>query len=191
MLMPILPPRFRIRLRIAVPWVRMWRGRVDNAMMFRGTWVQPRPKPCSSPEMTIGAMPICSENWLICHIDTAVSRRPNRMISRLSTRLISGATRNIATMLPMPRGAVTRPVDSARCVLRVLQHRRQQRRGAVNDQPATKHQQGARDEIGALQQVAVEKRALVGGYRVHGEKIEAEPRDRRLDPDLARMEPVL
>src|SRR5882757_4678130 len=34
MLMPMLPPRFRIRLRIAVPWVRMWRGRVDNAMMF-------------------------------------------------------------------------------------------------------------------------------------------------------------
>src|ERR1700674_3913472 len=97
MLMPTLPPRLRIRLRIAVPWVRMWRGRVDNAMMFRGTWVQPRPKPCSSPEMTIGAMPISSENWLICHIDTAVSRRPNRMISRLSTRLISGATRNIAT----------------------------------------------------------------------------------------------
>jgi hypothetical protein len=28
--------------------------------------VQPRPKPCNSPEMTIGAMPICSENWLIC-----------------------------------------------------------------------------------------------------------------------------
>src|SRR6202048_4143476 len=79
MLMPTLPPRLRIRLRIAVPWVRIWRGRVDSAMMLSGTWVQ----------------------------------------------------------------------------------------------------------------VAVEKRALVGGYRVHGEKIEAEPRDRRLDPDLARMEPVL
>jgi hypothetical protein len=77
------PPRFRIRLRIAVPWVMMWRGRVDNAMMFRGTWVQPRPKPC--PEMTTDAMLICSENWLICHIAAEVIRRPNRMISRLST----------------------------------------------------------------------------------------------------------
>ena len=109
----MLPPRLRIRLRIAVPWVRMWPGRVDNAMMFSGTWVQPRPKPCNSPEMMTGVMPICSENWLICHIDTAVSRRPNKMINRLSTRLISGATRNIAAMLPMPRGAVTSPVVSA------------------------------------------------------------------------------
>jgi hypothetical protein len=46
-------------------------------------------------------------------------------------------------------------------------------------------------EIGALQQVAIEKRALLGGYRVHGKKIETEPGDRRLDPDLARTEPVL
>ena len=53
-LIPTLPPRLRIRLRIAVPWVRMWRGSVDNAMMFNGTKVQPRPKPCSNPEMIIG-----------------------------------------------------------------------------------------------------------------------------------------
>jgi hypothetical protein len=63
--------------------------------------------------MMTGAMPICSEKQLICHIETAVSRKPNPMISRLSTRLISGATRNIAAMLPMPRGAVTSPVVSA------------------------------------------------------------------------------
>ena len=63
--MPTLPPSIRIRLRIAVPWVMMWRGRLDNAMMFNGTKVQPRPKPCSSPETITGAMPICSENWLI------------------------------------------------------------------------------------------------------------------------------
>jgi hypothetical protein len=40
----------------------MWRGRFDSAMMFSGTKVQPSPKPCSSPEMITGAMPICSEN---------------------------------------------------------------------------------------------------------------------------------
>ena len=28
--MPMLPPRLRIRLQIAVPWVRMWRGRVEK-----------------------------------------------------------------------------------------------------------------------------------------------------------------
>ena len=60
--MPMLPPRLRITLRIAVPWVRMWRGRFDSAMMFSGTKVQPSPKPCSSPEMITGIMPICSEN---------------------------------------------------------------------------------------------------------------------------------
>jgi len=76
MLMPTLPPRLRIRLRIAVPWVMMWRGKVDNAMILRGTWVQPRPKPCISPAMTTCAMPICSENWLICHIAAEVISRP-------------------------------------------------------------------------------------------------------------------
>jgi hypothetical protein len=30
MLMPMLPPRLRTRLRIAVPWVRMCRGSVDG-----------------------------------------------------------------------------------------------------------------------------------------------------------------
>jgi hypothetical protein len=29
---------------------------------------------CNGPEMMTGVMPIiCTENWLICHIDTAVS----------------------------------------------------------------------------------------------------------------------
>src|SRR5262245_57754809 len=36
MLIPTLPPRLRIRLRIAVPWVMMWRGSGDNAMIRSG-----------------------------------------------------------------------------------------------------------------------------------------------------------
>jgi hypothetical protein len=59
-----------------------------------------------------------------------------------------------------------------------------------HDQPAAKHQQGPCHKISALQQVTVEKRALVRGYRVHGEKIEAEPGERCLDPGLVRIEPV-
>src|SRR6516162_4739612 len=47
------------------------------------------------------------------------------------------------------------------------------------------------NEIGARQQLAVEKRAPVRGRRVHGEQVEAEPGDSRLDPALARIEPVL
>jgi hypothetical protein len=31
-------------------------------------------------------MPICSENWLICHIDTAVSRR--RIVLRAHQRYV-------------------------------------------------------------------------------------------------------
>src|SRR5438270_14015239 len=42
-----------------------------------------------------------------------------------------------------------------------------------------------------FQQVAVEERRSVGRYRVHAEQVEAKPRDRRFDPDLARIEPVL
>ena len=65
---------------------------------------------------------------------------------------------------------------------RLLHQVLQQRRGSGHDQPDAEHQQRTRDEIGAPQQVAVEKRALADG-----EKIEAEPGDRCLDPDLARM----
>ena len=57
-----------------------------------------------------GAIPICSENPVICHSETTVISSPDRMISRLSTRLISRPTRNIAAIVPTPRGAVTSPV---------------------------------------------------------------------------------
>ena len=86
---------------------------------------------------------------------------------------------------------VTSPVVSAGIVHQVLQHRRQQREGAGHDQPDREHQSGARYEIRALEQVAMEKRAAFRGYRVHGEQVKTEPRDRRCDPDFARMEPVL
>ena len=108
--MPIAPPRFRITLRIAVPWVRMCRGRPDSAKVLSGTNVQPRPKPCSTPEISTRSMPIISENPVICHSDTAVRPSPARMISRGSIRPISRPTRNIAIIVPMPRGAVISPV---------------------------------------------------------------------------------
>jgi hypothetical protein len=38
----------RIRLRSAVPCVRMCRGRFDKAIVFNGTKVQPSPKPAPS-----------------------------------------------------------------------------------------------------------------------------------------------
>ena len=52
--------------------LRIWRGRVDSAIMFRGTWVQPRPKPCNSPEILrrswyrlYSMVPACSRQpWL-------------------------------------------------------------------------------------------------------------------------------
>ena len=58
----------------------------------------------------IGPIPICSENPVICHSAAAVTRIPLRMISLVSMRPTSRATRNIAAIVPMPRGAVTSPV---------------------------------------------------------------------------------
>ena len=108
--MPMLPPRLRIKLRIAVPCVRMCRGRLDSAIVFNGTKVQPSPKPCSNPDKMTGAIPICSENPVICHSDTAVSPSPIRISSRVSTLPIIRPTTNIAAIVPKPRVAVTRPV---------------------------------------------------------------------------------
>ena len=88
----------------------MCRGRFDSASVFSGTKVQPSPKPCSTPDKMTGAIPICSENPVICHSESTVSRNPVRISSRLSTRLIMRPTRNIAIIVPMPRGAVTSPV---------------------------------------------------------------------------------
>jgi hypothetical protein len=46
--------------------------------VLSGVKVQPRPKPCSSPEMMTGPGPICSEKPVICHSDAAVSRKPGQ-----------------------------------------------------------------------------------------------------------------
>src|SRR5215472_2839628 len=67
MAMPMLPPSMRIRARIAVPWVRMWCGRPDNASRLTGTKVQPSPKPWANPANKIGPDPMYSENPVICH----------------------------------------------------------------------------------------------------------------------------
>jgi hypothetical protein len=40
-------------------------------------------------------------------------------------------------------------------------------------------------------QLAVKKRAPLGGGRMHSKQVEPEPGNRRFDPDLARIEPVL
>ena len=66
-----------------------------------------------TPVRMTGPMPMCSEKPLICHCENAVIRKPIRMISRLSIRLISRATTNIAIIVPRPRGAMTSPVVSA------------------------------------------------------------------------------
>jgi hypothetical protein len=57
-----------------------------------------------------GAIPICSEKPVICHNETTVISSPARMISRWSRRFINRPTKNIAAIVPMPRGAVTSPV---------------------------------------------------------------------------------
>ena len=41
----MLPPILRIRLKIAVPWVRTCRGRVEKVIVLSGTKTKPRPNP--------------------------------------------------------------------------------------------------------------------------------------------------
>ena len=64
------------------------------------------------PEMMIGQVFICRENCVICHSEKAVSARPAAMIMRGSKRDTSRPTTIMATMVPAPRGAVTRPVNT-------------------------------------------------------------------------------
>jgi hypothetical protein len=47
------------------------------------------------------------------------------------------------------------------------------------------------DEVAVLQQIAVQKRPVGGGYGVDDKEVETEPGDGRLDPDLGRAEPIL
>ena len=56
--MPTLLPILRIRLKIAVPCVRMCRGKVEKVTMLSGVKTKPRPKPCSTPVEMIGPIPI-------------------------------------------------------------------------------------------------------------------------------------
>ena len=108
--MPMLPPTLRIRLKTAVPCVRMLRGRVEKVTVLSGVNTKPSPKPCSNPEVMIGPIPICIVKPVICHSAATVSTSPVRMIRRVSTRPTSRAQRIIAIIVPTPRGAVTKPV---------------------------------------------------------------------------------
>ena len=44
----MLPPILRIRLKIAVPCVMMWRGKVEKVTMLSGVKTKPSPNPCSN-----------------------------------------------------------------------------------------------------------------------------------------------
>src|SRR5438270_113566 len=48
--MPMLPPILRIRLKIAVPCVRICRGKVEKVTVLSGVKMKPRPNPCKKPE---------------------------------------------------------------------------------------------------------------------------------------------
>ena len=88
----------------------MWRGKVENVTMLSGVKTKPSPNPCSNPEVMIGPIPICSEKPVICHNATRVARSRSGRCSLVSMRPTRRATRNIAAIVPMPRGAVTSPV---------------------------------------------------------------------------------
>ena len=78
-------------------------------MVLSGTNMKPSPMPCRMPvrisvhSETSGVKPVIS------HSTAAVSSRPDASSTRGSTRLIRRPTIIMATMVPTPRGARTRP----------------------------------------------------------------------------------
>jgi len=77
-----------------------------------------------------------------------------------------------------------------RIVHQLLHHRRHQGQRAAEDHADPEHQEAAGDKIRALQQFTIDERALARRHRVDDQQVEAQCRDRRLDPDLGRVEPV-
>ncbi len=122
--------------------------------------------------------------------DSAPQPEPAENITRrISTLPAIRATRNIAaTIVPMPRGAVTNPAVSTGVVHQRLHHRRQQRHRAVKpgSVPIRNIKTMPPTQFEIAEEPAVETRAVAGGRRVADEQVEAEKRDRPLDPDLGR-----
>src|SRR5271170_2494581 len=73
----------------------------------------------------------------------------------------------------------------------LLQHCRQQCQRREHDDPDKEHQHKAVNEIGVAQQIAIEERTPARRQRVNDEEVQGESGDRRLDPDLGRVEPIL
>ena len=69
---PTLLPMLRVRLKIAVPCVRICRGKVEKVTMLKGVKTRPRPNPCSRPVKITGPIQITSEKPVICHRTMAV-----------------------------------------------------------------------------------------------------------------------
>ena len=108
--MPMDEPMLRTRLNRLVASARKRASSVANATVDSGTKTRPSPIPCTSPEWMIGPAPICGENPVIMSSDRIVSASPATTSSRASTIRTSRPTRIIDSIVPTPRGAITRPV---------------------------------------------------------------------------------
>ena len=83
---------------------------VEKAMVDSGTKTKPSPRPCNTPVQITGPDPICGEKSVMKYKDAAVRISPKITSNRLSTARTSLPTKIIETIVPIPRGPITRPV---------------------------------------------------------------------------------
>ena len=98
---------------MAVPSARMSGASVAKVAVLSGTNTSPRPMPWMMPGQTMSLRDSTSVYWLICHSENAVSAKPAVSSRRTSTLPTSLPTTSMASMVPRPLGAVTRPASAA------------------------------------------------------------------------------
>ena len=82
---------------------------VAKVTVLSGTNRKPRPAPWIKPLPMIVVCDTSGVQPVMSYIAQAVSARPNASRRRVSTRPISRPTTNMAAIVPMPRGPMTRP----------------------------------------------------------------------------------
>ena len=172
----MLPPRLRIRLKIAVPCVRICRGKVEKRDDAERHEDEAEAKALQQPGEMIGPIPMYSENPVICHIEIAVSSKPDQDDQPGVDAADQPGDEEHRDHRADAARRRHQPGRHHRIVHQILQHRRQQGHGPVERDADQEHQDRADDAIGVLQQLAVEERAVGGGRGVDDEQVEGERR---------------
>jgi hypothetical protein len=77
-----------------------------------GRNIMPTPKPCSRPAQNTSAVPVSRLKLAIIQVEIPWATKPSARIRRESMYATRRPQRISAIMLPMPRGASSRPIIS-------------------------------------------------------------------------------